>query len=72
MVPDRYATVSDVDTAMTLGCGYPIGPFGLLDKIGAQVVLDGLRALHVSHGDPAYAPPPLLAEHVAASLSFAG
>jgi 3-hydroxybutyryl-CoA dehydrogenase len=72
MVQDGYATVSDVDTAMTLGCGYPIGPFGLLDKIGGQVVLDGLRALHAGHGDPAYAPPPLLAEHVAASLSFAG
>jgi 3-hydroxybutyryl-CoA dehydrogenase len=72
MVQDGYATVSDVDTAMTLGCGYPLGPFGLLDKVGSQVVLDGLRAMHAAHGDPAYAPPPLLAEHVAASLSFAG
>jgi 3-hydroxybutyryl-CoA dehydrogenase len=72
MVQDGYATVSDVDTAMTLGCGYPLGPFGLLDKVGGQAVLDGLRAMHAAYGDPALAPPPLLAEHVAASLSFAG
>ena len=70
MVQDGYATVGDVDNAMTLGCGYPLGPFGLLDKVGSQVVLDGLRAMHSAYGDPAYAPPPLLAEHVAASLAF--
>jgi 3-hydroxybutyryl-CoA dehydrogenase len=72
MVQDSYATVADVDNAMTLGCGYPLGPFRLLDKVGGQVVLDGLRAMHAAYGDPAFAPPPLLAEHVAASLSFAG
>jgi len=70
MVQDGYATVSDVDNAMTLGCGYPLGPFGLLDQVGGQVVLDGLQAMHGAYADPAYAPPPLLAEHVAASLSF--
>jgi 3-hydroxybutyryl-CoA dehydrogenase len=72
MVQDGYATVADVDNAMTLGCGYPLGPFGLLDKVGGQVVLDGLRAMHAAYGDPAFAPPPLLAEHVAASVSFSG
>jgi 3-hydroxybutyryl-CoA dehydrogenase len=72
MVQDGYATVGDVDTAMTLGCGYPLGPFQLLDKMGGQVVLDGLRAMHAAYGDPAFAPPPLLTEHVSAALSFAG
>jgi 3-hydroxybutyryl-CoA dehydrogenase len=72
MVQDGYATVADVDNAMTLGCGYPLGPFQLLDKVGGQVVLDGLRAMHAAYGDPAFAPPPLLADHVAASVSFTG
>ena len=72
MVQDGYASPADVDTAMTLGCGYPAGPFQLLDKTGLQVVLDGLRAMHAAYGDPAFAPPPLLAEHAAAALGFVG
>jgi len=72
MVQDGYAAPADVDTAMTLGCGYPAGPFQLLDKAGPEAVLAGLRAMHAAYGDPAYAPPPLLAEHVAAGLGFAG
>lgn len=70
MVQDGYASAADVDTAMTLGCGYPQGPFQLLDKIGPQQVLDVLRAMHAEYGDPAFAPPPLLAEHAMASLGF--
>lgn len=72
MVQDRYATAADVDTAMTLGCGYPHGPFELLDKDGLQQSLDVLRAMHAEYGDPAFAPPPLLAEHALASLRFGG
>jgi 3-hydroxybutyryl-CoA dehydrogenase len=66
MVQDGYATAADVDTALTLGCGYPLGPFQLLDKTGPAAVLGGLRAMHAAYGDPAFAPPPLLAEHAAA------
>jgi 3-hydroxybutyryl-CoA dehydrogenase len=72
MVQDGYASVADVDTAMTLGCGYPQGPFQLLDKAGAAAVLDGLRGMHAGYGDPAFAPPPLLAEHAAAGMGFTG
>jgi 3-hydroxybutyryl-CoA dehydrogenase len=72
MVQDGYATAADVDTAMTLGCGYPQGPFQLLDKAGAQAVLDGLRAMHAAYGDPALAPPPLLAEQAAAAAGLSG
>ena len=43
MLDDNYATRDDIDTAMTLGCGYPRGPFDLLDEIGAKVVADALE-----------------------------
>jgi 3-hydroxybutyryl-CoA dehydrogenase len=70
MVQDGYATAVEVDTAMTLGCGYPQGPFQLLDAAGAARVLAGLRAMHAAYGYPSFAPPPLLAEHAAAGIEF--
>jgi 3-hydroxybutyryl-CoA dehydrogenase len=70
MVQDGYATAADVDTAMTLGCGYPRGPFQLLDSAGAAAVLAGLRAMYDAYGYPSFAPPPLLAEHAAAGIEF--
>jgi len=42
MVEDNYATRADVDTAMRLGCGYPRGPFAMLEEIGPTVVADAL------------------------------
>jgi 3-hydroxybutyryl-CoA dehydrogenase len=72
MVQDRYASAADVDAAMTLGCGYPQGPFQLLEKDGLQQAIDVLRAMHAEYGDPAFVPPPLLAEHAMASLGFGG
>jgi 3-hydroxybutyryl-CoA dehydrogenase len=70
MVQDGYASAADVDTAMTLGCGYPRGPFQLLDSAGAAAVLAGLRAMYDAYGYPSFAPPPLLAEHAAAGIEF--
>ena len=70
MVQDGYATALDIDTAMVLGCGYPQGPFQLLDAAGAAVVLAGLEAMHSAYGYPSFAPPPLLAEHAAAGIEF--
>jgi 3-hydroxybutyryl-CoA dehydrogenase len=66
MVADGYATPADVDAAMTLGCGYPRGPMRLLTELGPGQALAVLRAMHAGYGDPAFAPPPLLAELVAA------
>jgi 3-hydroxybutyryl-CoA dehydrogenase len=71
MAQQGYAGAADIDTAMTLGCGYARGPFQLIDAIGAADVLAGLRAMHVAYGDPGFAPPPLLAEHAAAGIDFA-
>jgi 3-hydroxybutyryl-CoA dehydrogenase len=70
MVQDGYATAVDVDRAMVLGCGYPMGPFQLIDAAGPAAVLAGLRAMYDAYGYPAFAPPPLLAEHAAAGIEF--
>ena len=42
MADDNYATPADIDTAMRLGCGYPRGPFELLEEIGPKAVADSL------------------------------
>lgn len=68
MVADGYASPADVDVAMTLGCGYPKGPFQLLAEWGPRRIESVLRAMHGATGDPAFAPPPLLAEFVRAGL----
>ena len=56
-----YASASDIDTAMRLGCGLPSGPFALIDMIGPDVVRGVLARMHGSTGDPSFAPAPLLA-----------
>jgi 3-hydroxybutyryl-CoA dehydrogenase len=72
MVQDGYASAADVDAAMTLGCGYPRGPLELLDQVGAATAEAVLRAMQLVYGDPALAPPPLLADHATAGLRFRG
>ena len=39
MLQAHYATVEDIDSAMIVGCGYPLGPFDLLDVVGLDVAL---------------------------------
>jgi 3-hydroxybutyryl-CoA dehydrogenase len=71
MVQDGYATAAEVDTAMVLGCGYPRGPFQLLEAADPSIVLAGLRAMQEAYGFPSLAPPVLLAEHAAAGTQWA-
>jgi 3-hydroxybutyryl-CoA dehydrogenase len=68
MLEAGYASAADIDTAMTLGCGYPRGPIELLDQAGPGTAAAVLSRMHAQYGDPAYAPVPLLAEHAAAGL----
>ncbi|MCA1219616.1 3-hydroxyacyl-CoA dehydrogenase family protein [Streptomyces sp. 8L] len=68
MVQDHYATPDDVDTAMRLGAGYPMGPFELLDVVGLDVSLAIERSLHEEFRDPSLAPAPLLERLVAAGF----
>jgi 3-hydroxybutyryl-CoA dehydrogenase len=66
MVEEHYASVDDVDTAMKLGCGYPMGPFALLDVVGLDVSLTIEKVLHAEFREPGLAPAPLL-EHLVAA-----
>jgi 3-hydroxybutyryl-CoA dehydrogenase len=62
MVDESYATVEDVEAAMRLGCGYPVGPFAMIDAIGADNLRSGLLHLAAATHLPALAPAPLLDE----------
>ena len=59
------ATVTDIDTAMRLGCGYPMGPFTLLDVVGIDTVVRISEIMFSEYHDPRYAAPPLLHRMVA-------
>jgi 3-hydroxybutyryl-CoA dehydrogenase len=66
MIGEHYASVDDVDTAIRLGCGYPMGPFALLDVVGLDVSLTIEKVLHAEFREPGLAPAPLL-EHLVAA-----
>jgi 3-hydroxybutyryl-CoA dehydrogenase len=63
MVEASYSTADDIDHAMKLGCGYPMGPFELLDVVGLDVALAIQRELYLEFREPGFAPAPLL-EHL--------
>jgi 3-hydroxybutyryl-CoA dehydrogenase len=63
MVEASYSTADDIDYAMKLGCGYPMGPFELLDVVGLDVSLAIQRELYLELREPGFAPAPLL-EHL--------
>ncbi|MEU3224371.1 3-hydroxybutyryl-CoA dehydrogenase [Streptomyces sp. NPDC006976] len=66
MVEEHYASLDDIDAAMKLGGGYPMGPFELLDVVGLDVSLAIEKVLHGEFRDPGLAPAPLL-EHLVAA-----
>ncbi|MEU7001313.1 3-hydroxybutyryl-CoA dehydrogenase [Nonomuraea sp. NPDC046570] len=68
MYDSGYASIDDIDTAMKLGCGYPAGPFELLESIGLAKVRDELNAIYTEYREQAFAPAPLLDELVTAGL----
>jgi 3-hydroxybutyryl-CoA dehydrogenase len=63
MLEAHYATADDIDAAMKVGCGYPMGPFELLDVVGLDVALAIERELYTEFREPGFAPAPLL-EHL--------
>jgi 3-hydroxybutyryl-CoA dehydrogenase len=59
-------TIEDIDKGMKLGCGYPMGPFTLLDFVGLDTTYYIANIMFDEFREPAYAPPPLLKRMVAA------
>jgi 3-hydroxybutyryl-CoA dehydrogenase len=66
MHENGLASMDDIDTGMKLGCGYPMGPFELLDYVGLDTTLYAAQAIYDEYPDPAYAPPTLLRRMVQA------
>ena len=60
VVDEGIATVEDVDRAWMATVGTPIGPFGLMDAVGLDVVRDIEMSYHRVSGDPSDLPPPTL------------
>ena len=55
-----------IDAAMKGGCGFPMGPFALIDLVGLDTSVAILDALHAEFGDPSYVPRPVLRRMVTA------
>ncbi|MBW3668940.1 MAG: NAD(P)-binding domain-containing protein [Actinobacteria bacterium] len=66
LLEQGVATKEDIDEAMKGGCGFPMGPFALLDLVGLDTSLAILEALYAEFRDPNYAAVPLLKRMVAA------
>jgi 3-hydroxybutyryl-CoA dehydrogenase len=66
MLENGVATKEDIDAAMCGGCGFPLGPFQLLDLVGLDTSLSVLERLYEERRDPACVPAPLLRRMVTA------
>jgi 3-hydroxybutyryl-CoA dehydrogenase len=60
------ASLEDIDQAMKLGCGYPMGPFTLLDLVGLDTTMYVAEVMFEEFREPRYAPPALLKRMVLA------
>jgi 3-hydroxybutyryl-CoA dehydrogenase len=63
------ASVPDVDKAMQLGCGYPMGPLTLLDFVGLDTTYKIAEIMFAEYKEQKYAAPPLLKRMVLAGLN---
>ena len=63
MLEAHYATADEIDIAMKVGGGLPMGPFELLDVVGLDVAHAIQRELYLEFRERGYAPAPLL-EHL--------
>jgi 3-hydroxybutyryl-CoA dehydrogenase len=69
MLESRYATREDIDAAMKLGCGYPMGPLALMDLIGLDTAYEILETMYEQGRDRLHAPSPVIRQMVSAGLT---
>jgi len=62
------ASTVDLDRAMQLGCGHPMGPLALMDFIGLDTVVRIADIMFDAYRETRYAPPPLLRRMVVAGM----
>lgn len=70
MCQQRVCSPGDLETAVTLGLGYPQGPLAMGDMYGPTSVLEILFNLQTVYGDPRYRPSPWLRRRGALGLSL--
>lgn len=70
MCQQGVSTPADLEIAVTLGLGYPMGPLAMGDRIGPANVLEILFNLQTVYGDPRYRPSPWLRRRGALGLSL--
>src|SRR5438552_8278852 len=65
---EGVGSIVDLDTAMKLGCGYPMGPFTLGDFVGLDTTYYIAEIMFNEFREKRFAPPPLLKRMVIAGL----
>ena len=70
MCQQRVCSPGDLETAVTLGLGYPLGPLAMGDRWGPTNVLEVLFNMQTVYGDPRYRPSPWLRRRGAIGLSL--
>jgi 3-hydroxybutyryl-CoA dehydrogenase len=68
MIESGFASASDVDNGMVLGCAHPMGPLQLTDLIGLDTTKAIAESMYEEFKEPLYSAPPLLLRMVDAGL----
>ena len=63
---EGVGSIEDIDKGMQLGCGYPMGPFTLLDFVGLDTTYYIANIMFEEYREKRFAPPPLLKQMVLA------
>jgi 3-hydroxybutyryl-CoA dehydrogenase len=63
-----YVSREDIDDAMRVGCGYPMGPLALLDLIGLDTAYEILDTMYKQGRERLHAPTPILRQMVTAGM----
>jgi 3-hydroxybutyryl-CoA dehydrogenase len=63
---EGVGSIEDIDKAMKLGCGYPMGPFTLIDFVGLDTTYFIADIMFDAYREKRFAPPPLLKQMVQA------